>query len=158
MVVSRALGRQLGMPSQSFTVILPLWRVFSVLWELDHVHTYLWVFRGCSEARGCNILCYTVWDLADWAQILTQIWSVLHTEWKLIWGQWQNLEYLRPGCRMKYLVGGLVLNIFYLRTQMGFHVKPDPDIRRSTCCPLQLWTRENSPIDNQLSASPLARR
>ena len=51
-----------------------------------------------------------------------------------------------------------LLNIFYLRTQMGFHVEPDPDIRRSTCCPLQLWTREDLPIDNQLSASPLARK
>ena len=25
----------------------------------------------------------------------------------------------------------------------GFHVEPDPDIRQSTCCPLQLWTRED---------------
>ena len=32
----------------------------------------------------------------------------------------------------------IMLNIFYLRTHMGFHVEPDPDIRRSTCCPLQI--------------------
>ena len=41
-----------------------------------------------------------------------------------------------------------MLNIFYPRTQIGFHVEPDPDIRRRTCFPFQLCTYKNSPVDS----------
>ena len=39
-----------------------------------------------------------------------------------------------------------LLNIFYPRTQIGFHVEPYRDIRRSTCFPFQLYTSKNLPV------------
>ena len=41
-----------------------------------------------------------------------------------------------------------MLHIFYPRTQIGFHVEPDPDIRRSTCLPFQLCTSKDSSVDS----------
>ena len=41
-----------------------------------------------------------------------------------------------------------VLNIFYPRTQIGFHMEPDPDIRRSTCFPFQLCRSKYSLVDS----------
>ena len=41
-----------------------------------------------------------------------------------------------------------LLNIFYPRTQIGFHVEPDPDIRQSTGFPFQLCMSKESPVDS----------
>ena len=41
-----------------------------------------------------------------------------------------------------------MLNIFYPRTQIGFHVELDPDIRRSTGFTFKLSMYKNSPVDS----------
>ena len=41
-----------------------------------------------------------------------------------------------------------LLNIFFPRTQIGFHGEPDPYIRRSTCFTFKLSTYKNSPVDS----------
>ena len=40
------------------------------------------------------------------------------------------------------------LNIFYPRTQIGFHVEPDAHIRQSMCFTFKLSTYKNSPVDS----------